>query len=80
MTLGSFLASVTVVVNWFLRWCFRGGVQLTLGSLVAAVTVVVLVWMSVRGGAGLVSSAFEVGSFMAVCCSSRACVDTCGVG
>jgi hypothetical protein len=42
-------------------------------------TVVVLVWMSVRGGAGLVSSAFEVGSFMAVCCSSRACVDTCGV-
>ena len=43
-------------------------------------TVVVLVWMSVRGGAGLVSSAFEVGSFMAVCCSSRACVDTCGVG
>ena len=53
---------------------------MTLGSLVAAVTVVVLVWMSVRGGAGLVSSsAFEVGSFMAVCCSSRACVDTCGV-
>jgi hypothetical protein len=33
-----------------------------------------------EGGAGLVSSAFEVGSFMAVCCSSRACVDTCGVG
>ena len=50
MTLGSLVASVTVVVNWFSRWCFRGGVQLTLGSLVAAVTVVVLVWMSVRGG------------------------------
>ena len=66
LTLGSLVASVTVVVNWFSRWCFRGGVQLTLGSLVAAVTVVVLVWMSVRGGAGLVSSAFEVG--------------TCGVG
>ena len=58
MTLGFFVASVTVVVNWFSRWCFRGGVQLTLGSLVASV--------SVRGGAGLVSSAFEVG--------------TCGVG